>query len=76
MRDALGGDVADRERGRSMSAQSITAFITHHFRHFNAAALIDAAEAYKKHVEGGGQAFRGDPRNLNFRVFRCCWNTD
>ena len=38
-----------------MSAQSITAFITHHFRHFNAAALIDAAEAYKKHVEGGGQ---------------------
>ena len=38
-----------------MGAHSITTFITHHFRHFNAAALIDAAEAYKKHVEGDGQ---------------------
>jgi deoxyhypusine synthase len=37
-----------------MSAQPITTFIKHHYRHFNAAALIDAAEAYKKHVEGGG----------------------
>jgi deoxyhypusine synthase len=40
-----------------MSAQSITTFIKHHFRHFNAAALVDAAESYKKHVEGGGQMF-------------------
>src|SRR5689334_9038427 len=32
----------------------ITEFIKHHYRHFNAAALIDAAEAYKKHVESGG----------------------
>jgi len=38
-----------------MSAHSITTFIKHHFRHFNAAALVDASEAYKKHVEGGGQ---------------------
>jgi deoxyhypusine synthase len=38
-----------------MSAQPITTFIKHHFRHFNAAALIDAAEAYKKQVEGGGK---------------------
>jgi deoxyhypusine synthase len=37
-----------------MSAQPITTFIKHHFRHFNAAALIDAAEAYQKHVDGGG----------------------
>src|SRR6187401_805576 len=33
----------------------ITDFIKHHFRHFNAAALIDAAEGYKQHVEGGGK---------------------
>jgi deoxyhypusine synthase len=26
----------------------ITEFIKHHYRHFNAAALIDAAEAYKR----------------------------
>src|SRR6476469_3811340 len=33
----------------------ITNFIKHHYRHFNAAALIDAAEAYKQHVESGGK---------------------
>ena len=32
----------------------ITTFIRHHFRHFNAAALVDAAEGYKTHVEAGG----------------------
>ncbi len=30
-------------------------FIRHHYRHFNAAALKDAAEAYVTHVEGGGK---------------------
>ena len=34
---------------------SITEFIKHHFRHFNAAALIDASEGYKKHMAGGGK---------------------
>ena len=38
-----------------MSAQPITTFIKHHFRHFNAAALVDAAEGYRKHMDGGGQ---------------------
>lgn len=33
----------------------ITDFIKHHFRHFNSAALIDAAEGYKRHIEGGGK---------------------
>jgi deoxyhypusine synthase len=33
----------------------ISQFIQHHYRHFNAAALLDAAEGYKKHVEGGGK---------------------
>ena len=31
----------------------ITKFIETHYRHFNAAAMVDAAKAYKKHVEGG-----------------------
>jgi deoxyhypusine synthase len=31
----------------------ITKFLKHNYRHFNAAALIDAAEAYKVHVESG-----------------------
>lgn len=33
---------------------TITDFIKHHYRHFNAAALIDAAEGYvKQHLDGG-----------------------
>ena len=31
----------------------ITEFLKHNYRHFNAAALIDAADAYKDHVESG-----------------------
>ncbi len=30
-------------------------FIKHNFRHFNAAALVDAAEAYEKHLQGGNK---------------------
>jgi deoxyhypusine synthase len=33
----------------------ITEFIKHHYRHFNAAALIDASEGYRKHLDGGGK---------------------
>ena len=32
----------------------ISTFITHHFRHFNAASLVDAARAYAAHVDSGG----------------------
>jgi deoxyhypusine synthase len=33
----------------------ITNFIRHHFRHFNAAALVDAADGYNKHLADGGK---------------------
>jgi deoxyhypusine synthase len=36
---------------------AITSFIKHHYRHFNAAALVDAAEAYNKHLASGGKMF-------------------
>ena len=36
---------------------AITSFIKHHYRHFNAAALIDAAEAYNAHLASGGKMF-------------------
>src|ERR1700677_3806119 len=36
---------------------TITSFIKHHYRHFNAAALVDAAEAYNKHLASGGKMF-------------------
>jgi len=35
-------------------ASPITHFIDHHFRHFNAAALRDAAIGYNKHLADGG----------------------
>ncbi|RIK55926.1 MAG: deoxyhypusine synthase [Chloroflexi bacterium] len=34
---------------------AVKAFIRHHYRHFNAAALVDAAEGYRIFIEGGGQ---------------------
>ncbi|MGH8282218.1 MAG: deoxyhypusine synthase family protein [Gammaproteobacteria bacterium] len=38
-----------------MNTKSIADFIKHHYRHFNAATLIDAAEAYKKLLKSGGK---------------------
>jgi deoxyhypusine synthase len=37
------------------SRAPITAFIREHFRHFNAATVIDAADAYSKHLDNGGK---------------------
>ncbi len=33
----------------------ISQFIQHHYRHFNAAALVDAADAYVAHLDAGGR---------------------
>jgi deoxyhypusine synthase len=38
-----------------MSQRPISDFIKHHYRHFNAAALIDAAEGYRRHLDQGGK---------------------
>jgi deoxyhypusine synthase len=35
----------------------ISKFVHHHFRHFNSAALVDAADAYVQHLESGGYMF-------------------
>lgn len=35
----------------------ISDFLHHHYRHFNAAALIDAADAYSRHLDDGGVMF-------------------
>jgi deoxyhypusine synthase len=34
---------------------SVTEFVKHHFRHFNAAVVVDAAEAYRRHLDQGGK---------------------
>ena len=36
-------------------ASPIKDFLKHHFRHFNAAALVDAAEGYERHLDNGGK---------------------
>ncbi len=38
-----------------MSSGQISKFIKHHFRHFNAAAMVDAAEAYSRHLSQDGR---------------------
>ncbi len=40
---------SQRKRG------AISTFIAHHYRHFNAAALIDAAKGYEAHLRQGGK---------------------
>ena len=36
---------------------TVSSFLRHHFRHFNAAVVIDATEAYNRHLAGGGKMF-------------------
>src|SRR6187549_1163675 len=36
---------------------SIKDFITHNYRHFNAAVVVDAAQAYVDHLDKGGKMF-------------------
>jgi Deoxyhypusine synthase len=38
-----------------MPITSVSQFIDHHYRHFNAAVLKDAAHAYRAHLDKGGQ---------------------
>ncbi|WP_405231903.1 deoxyhypusine synthase family protein [Lentisalinibacter salinarum] len=36
---------------------AITDFVHHHYRHFNSAALVDAADGYRRHLDTGGKMF-------------------
>lgn len=38
-------------------ANSVKSFIRHHYRHFNSAALVDAAEGYCQFLDSGGKMF-------------------
>jgi deoxyhypusine synthase len=40
-----------------MKKGPISRFVKHHYRHFNAAALVDAAEGYEQHLQQGGVMF-------------------
>src|SRR6187200_3063055 len=38
-----------------MSTRPISDFMLHHYRHFNAAAMVDAAKGYVAHLDEGGK---------------------
>lgn len=38
-----------------MSNKPVSDFLKHHYRHFNAATVVDAAEGWNRHLEGGGK---------------------
>lgn len=40
-----------------MQSGPVSQFIRHHYRHFNAAALVEAADGYLKHIDNGGKMF-------------------
>ncbi|MBI4432194.1 MAG: deoxyhypusine synthase family protein [Candidatus Omnitrophica bacterium] len=46
---------ASAATGKNYAA--VKEFIRHHYRHFNAAVIIDAAEAYARHLKDGGKMF-------------------
>ena len=37
------------------SGGPVSRFIQHHFRHFNAATLVDAARGYRAHLDASGR---------------------
>ena len=39
----------------NMSKGPVSQFVEHHYRHFNAAALVDAAKGYETHLLEGGK---------------------
>ena len=41
--------------GNHSSFPQVKSFLKHHYRHFNSAVLVDAAEAYADHVRSGGK---------------------
>jgi deoxyhypusine synthase len=44
-----------RTKSRKPGSGPVSAFMEEHFRHFNAAALMDATRAYARHLDEGGQ---------------------
>lgn len=55
--DILGGNIANTTKTKATSNEKglITNFINNNYKHFNSAALKDAAIAYKKLIDSGGK---------------------
>jgi len=51
-------DISANPRGHMKTSASkgpVSQFIEHHYRHFNSAALVDAAKGYEAHINQGGK---------------------
>src|SRR5471032_2356023 len=46
--------MAKKKQGK-ITGGSVSRFIQHHYRHFNAASLVDAARGYVAHLDSGGR---------------------
>src|SRR5258708_25022031 len=44
-----------RAQIKKMNKGPVSQFVQHHYRHFNAAALVDAAKGYEQHLLDGGK---------------------
>jgi deoxyhypusine synthase len=42
---------------KQMNRGPISSFLRHHYRHFNAATVVEAAEGYVEHLKNGGKMF-------------------
>jgi deoxyhypusine synthase len=42
---------------KEMNQGPISRFLKHHYRHFNAATVVEASEAYVEHLKNGGKMF-------------------
>jgi deoxyhypusine synthase len=47
--------IMPKKKRPQLSTGPVSQFIQHHFRHFNAASLVDAARGYVAHLEQGGR---------------------
>src|SRR5579862_3455850 len=47
--------MAKKKQSSKLTGGPISRFIQHHYRHFNAAALVDAAKGYVAHLDKGGR---------------------
>src|SRR5580692_5312667 len=43
------------KKSKKKSGGPVSQFIRHHYRHFNAASLVDAAKGYVAHLDDGGR---------------------
>src|ERR1017187_1235411 len=44
-----------RKKPTKLAGGPVSRFIQHHYRHFNAASLVDAAKGYVAHLDKGGK---------------------